>query len=202
MHNSKDEINYALFIIKNEILIMSQHRDYVFFIQEKRPISVVWFNSEDEEVPKNLSFSSRSDIFGIILRDIVGSFPDLTALQFFKENNVQDLDLSNDVLMSRLVTFDRQQQKDVVNHIKTLFDYTKTQPKIFEEWAHEFWDDPLDEQLEEIEKFAQLEWNLEDPPYSDHDSFQDFILLLKSIQFFFETALEHNKFIGYFDYIG
>ena len=38
--------------------------------------------------------------------------------------------------------------------------------------------------------------------YSDHDSFQDFILLLKSIQFFFETVLEHNKFIGYFDYIG
>lgn len=180
---------------------MSWHRDYVFFTQEIFPVSVNWLISDDEDLPPSLNFHSRSDVFGIILRDIISHFPNLTALQFFKENNTQDLELNEEILMSRLVTFNMAQQKVVVENIDKFFDYTKTKPAIFEEWATEFWNEPLEEQLKEIEEFAELEWNLEDPPYGDNDSFQEVILLLKSIRFFFEKALEQGRVVGYLDYI-
>lgn len=180
---------------------MSWHRDYMFFTQEKFPISVKWFISEDEDSPPSLNFHSRSDVFGIILRDIISHFPDLTALQFFKEYDTQDIEFSEEILLSRLVTFDMAQQKAVVDNIDKLFDYIKTKSAIFEEWAHEFWSEPLEEQLVEIEKFAEFEWNLEEPPYSDNDSFQEVILLLKSIRFCFQKAMKDKFIVGFFDYI-
>jgi predicted house-cleaning noncanonical NTP pyrophosphatase (MazG superfamily) len=177
---------------------MSWEREYVFYTQEKFPLSVSWFTSEDEVEPPNLSFHSRSDVFGIILRDIISHFPELTELQFFKENNIQDIELNDEILLSRLVTFDEAQQKAVVDNIDKLFDYTKTKPAIFEEWSADFSNDPLNELLEEIEEY---EWDIENPPFSDNDSFEEVILLLKSIRFFFENALKQGLAVGYLDYI-
>lgn len=238
---------------------MSWHREYVFFIQDSLPLSLVrFFDSQEQldfvkpinslkadldtqidieenfsqlsldlfldlDVEKNIDskeqiaaqeqsfldeqvnqnpnafdFTSRSDIFGIIVRDIIQHFlQDLTALQFFQERNEQDLEVETEVFENRLVSFDHQQQKQIITEIDQLFRYTTTQPTIFEEWAAEFDSDPLQDQLVEVFRTSleNFDWS-----YNDQ-SFVEVMMILKFIKEFFEKSLEQKKYVGYFDYI-
>lgn len=238
---------------------MSWHREYVFFIQDSLPLSLVrFFDSQEQldfvkpinslkadldtqidieenfsqlsldlfldlDVEKNIDskeqiaaqeqsfldeqvnqnpnafdFTSRSDIFGIIVRDIIQHFlQDLTALQFFQERNEQDLEVETEVFENRLVSFDHQQQKQIITEIDQLFRYTTTQPTIFEEWAAEFDSDPLQDQLVEVFRTSleNFDWS-----YNDQ-SFVEVMMILKFIKEFFEKSLEQKLYVGYYDYI-
>lgn len=233
---------------------MSWHREYVFFIQEKLPLSLelffasqeqfysaelvnlptkVYFEEQedkgedscqlfldleekvelDEKVDLNkendsdeysdykrnfFEITSRSDIFGVIVRSIIQQFTDVTILQFFQERNEQDLELNTDDFENRLVSFDHIQQKQVIAEIDRLFEYTKTQPTIFEEWAAEFSNiDSLEDQLSEA--FSMPLHNF-DCPYDDQ-GFVEVMMILKFIKEFFEKSLEQKLYVGYYDYI-
>lgn len=118
-------------------------------------------------------------------------------MQFFQERNEQDLEVETEVFENRLVSFDHQQQKQIITEIDQLFRYTTTQPTIFEEWAAEFDSDPLQDQLVEVFRTSleNFDWS-----YNDQ-SFVEVMMILKFIKEFFEKSLEQKKYVGYFDYI-
>ncbi|MDE2419904.1 MAG: hypothetical protein KGO49_01835 [Gammaproteobacteria bacterium] len=183
---------------------MSWHRDYVFFTKKNLPLSIDW--SEDL-VEKNvldemeLNFHSRSDVFGDIVRDIIHHFDDLTALHFFQERNEADVADSckayKELFEKRLVTFDYQQQTQVVDAIKKIFQYTKTQPTIFEEWAYEFFSDSLEDQLHEAESVTLDDFKSND----DNDTFGATMVILRLIMDLFNKSLEKKQYVGFYEYI-
>lgn len=179
---------------------MSSIRTYNFFTKKNLPLSVNWSQDSAEKNVLDeikLVFDSRSDIFGIILRDIIHHFDDLTALHFFKERNKQDLEFSKEIFENRLVTFDHQRQKQVIDAIRKIFQYTKTQPTIFEEWASEFFSDPLEDQLKEAESIT-LDYL---DSYYDNDTFGEAMGVLRLIMDFFNKSLEQKQYVGFYEYI-
>lgn len=119
-------------------------------------------------------------------------------MQFFKERDQQDLELSTEDFENRLVSFDYIQQKQVIAEIDRLFEYTKTQPTIFEEWAAEFSNiDSLEDQLSEA---FSMPLHSFDCPYDDQ-GFVEVIMILKFIKEFFERSLKQKLYVGYYDYI-
>jgi hypothetical protein len=183
---------------------MSWRRDYVFFTKKNLPLSIDWSQDlveKDVLDEMELNFHSRYDVFGDIVRDIIHHFEDLTVLHFFQERNEADVadscEAYQELFEKRLVTFDYQQQNQVVDAIKKIFQYTKTQPKIFEEWAYEFSSDTLEDQLHEAESLT-LDY-LDN--YYENNTFVEMMTVLRFIMDFFNKSLEQNHYVGFYEYI-
>lgn len=174
---------------------MSWQRDYVFFAQADCAHINDWW--QEEENATVLSFKSRSDVFGVLIRIIIQQFPDLTALDFFQERTHCDLEFTTQTFTQRFIIFDTEQQKQVIVALDKFFIYAQAQEAVFVALAGDFDSDPYDQQLNIINAMTAEDFD----PYEDNDDFVTAMLIMRLIKEFFEQALEQKLYVGYYDYI-